>query len=260
MTLNRPPTCSLSPMIPNNASHLRLTAAAGTKLAVASFGIPQLRGLFVPIAWWSLTVVYTPKGLFPHAASLPQAFAHWGRFSTAASRRSLGSVSVPMCRVNLSVPVPVIALVSFYLTNKLIGHGPLLARQAPKGPRLWPPCRMTLWSHRVLPAVSRSYPRAKGTLPMHYSPFRRSTSLHKQACFSVRARLACLIHAASVRSEPGSNPSLDFRSIPVTMFRDRGFVRVRIDLGAGPLRGGPTSVLWQAKLHLPKAYTQNPFL
>ncbi len=115
-------------MIPNNACRLRITAAAGTKLAAAFFGIPQRIRVFGGIAWWSLTVVYIPKDFIPHAASLRQAFAHCGIFVTAASRRSLGSVSVPMRRVNLSVPVPVVALVSRYLTNKLIGHGPLSGR------------------------------------------------------------------------------------------------------------------------------------
>ncbi len=76
MTLNSPPTCSLSPVIPNNARHLRLTAAAGTKLAVASSGIPQRTGVLALIAWWSLTVVYIPKDFILHAASLDQAFAH----------------------------------------------------------------------------------------------------------------------------------------------------------------------------------------
>ena len=33
-----PPTRPLSPVIPNNACHLCITAAAGTELAVASFG------------------------------------------------------------------------------------------------------------------------------------------------------------------------------------------------------------------------------
>ncbi len=112
-------------MIPNNACHLRLTAAAGTKLAVASSGAPQRAEILTLLAWQFLTVVYTPKGLFPHAASLRQTFVHCGIFVTAASRRSLGSVSVPMRRINLSVPVPVVALVSRYLTNKLMGHGPL---------------------------------------------------------------------------------------------------------------------------------------
>jgi hypothetical protein len=40
--------------------------------------------------------VYDPWALFPHAALLRQAFAHCGKFPTAASRRSLGRVSVPV--------------------------------------------------------------------------------------------------------------------------------------------------------------------
>ncbi len=40
-TLKLPPTHALSPVIPNNACHLRLTAAAGTKLAVTSSGFDQ---------------------------------------------------------------------------------------------------------------------------------------------------------------------------------------------------------------------------
>ena len=66
---------------------------------------------------YSVTAVYNPKAFILHAVSLRQAFAHCGRFSTAASRRSLGSVSVPMRRADLSVPVPVVALVGRYLTN-----------------------------------------------------------------------------------------------------------------------------------------------
>ena len=38
-----------------------------------------------------LTAVYNPKTVIPHAALLGQAFAHCPKFSTAASRRSLGS-------------------------------------------------------------------------------------------------------------------------------------------------------------------------
>src|SRR4029077_14765899 len=36
------------------------------------------------------TEIYDPKTFFTHAALLHQAFAHCGRFPTAASRRSLG--------------------------------------------------------------------------------------------------------------------------------------------------------------------------
>jgi hypothetical protein len=70
-----------------------------------------------------LTELYTPKGFIAHAASHCQGFPHCKRFSTAASRRSLGSVSVPVWLTILSDQLPVFALVSHYLTNKLIGRG-----------------------------------------------------------------------------------------------------------------------------------------
>ena len=72
-----------------------------------------------------MTGFYNPKAFITHAASLGQAFAHCPIFPTAASRRSLGRVSVPVWLAVLSDQLPVIALVSCYLANKLIGHGPL---------------------------------------------------------------------------------------------------------------------------------------
>ena len=110
----RPPTRPLRPVIPNNACTLCITAAAGTELAGASF-----RGTVTPLAGHSslATVVYNPKAFIPHAASLRQAFAHCAIFPTAASRRSLGRVSVPMWLVILSDQLPVVALVSHDLTN-----------------------------------------------------------------------------------------------------------------------------------------------
>ena len=76
-----------------------------------------------------LTAVYNPKAFILHAASLRQGFPHCERFSTAASRRSLGSVSVPMLAVNLSIRLDVLALVRHYHTNKLISHEPLFYRE-----------------------------------------------------------------------------------------------------------------------------------
>ncbi len=72
------------------------------------------------------TGLYNPKAFIAHTASLGQAFAHCPIFPTAASRRSLGRVSVPVWLVVLSDQLPVIALVSLYLANKLIGHGLIL--------------------------------------------------------------------------------------------------------------------------------------
>ena len=63
------------------------------------------------------TELYEPKPFFTHAALLHQTFVHCGRFPTAASRRSLGRVSVPMWPISLSTRLCIIALVSRYLTN-----------------------------------------------------------------------------------------------------------------------------------------------
>ena len=61
--------------------------------------------------------LYNPKAFFTHAAWLDQACAHCPKFPTAASRRSLDRVSVPVWRIILSDPLQIVALVSLYLTN-----------------------------------------------------------------------------------------------------------------------------------------------
>ena len=76
-----------------------------------------------------LKEVYNPKAVIPHAASLRQASAHCAIFPTAASRRSLGRISVPVWPVALSGRLPVEALVGHYPTNKLIGRDPILGRK-----------------------------------------------------------------------------------------------------------------------------------
>jgi hypothetical protein len=58
--------------------------------------------------------VYEPRSFFLHAALLRQAFAHCGKFLTAASRRSLGRVAVPMRLVILSDQLLIVALVGLY--------------------------------------------------------------------------------------------------------------------------------------------------
>ncbi len=60
---------------------------------------------------------YDPKAFIIHAAWLDQAFAHCPIFPTAATRRCLGRVSVPVWPINLSARLPIVALVSYYLTN-----------------------------------------------------------------------------------------------------------------------------------------------
>src|SRR5512139_1544904 len=78
-----------------------------------------------------LHALYAPKAFIAHAALLHQAFAHCAIFPTAATRRCLARVSVPMWGATLSGPLPVVALVGRYPTNKLMGRRPLPERFAP---------------------------------------------------------------------------------------------------------------------------------
>ena len=75
------------------------------------------------------TELYDPKAFIAHAALLHQAFAHCAIFPTAASRRSLGRVSVPVWLIVLSDQLRIVALVSRYPTNKLIRRKLLLNRK-----------------------------------------------------------------------------------------------------------------------------------
>ena len=140
--LTLPPTDPLRPINPGNARGLCITAPAGTELGPSySYGTVCLA------ASSHRKELYTPKSFFIHVTSLRQAFAHCGRFSTAASRRSMARVAVPFLGVALSRPLPVIDLVSFYLTNYLIGRRPFLKRLA----------TLILRYYGKLPRLSTSY-------------------------------------------------------------------------------------------------------
>lgn len=84
--------------------------------------VPSVPGI-TPLVSFLLTELYNPKAFITHAAWLGQAFAHCPKFPTAASRRSLGRVSVPVWLIILSDQLPVVALVGRYPTNKLMGRG-----------------------------------------------------------------------------------------------------------------------------------------
>ena len=120
----------------------------------------------------------------------------------------------------LSHPLCIIALVGHYPTNKLVQRSPL-------------PGRNHTFDPGILSGITHSFPwlfRTPGYVTTRYSPFRRSQELLAQPSHSFRllpftwsqqaalqesmseqfstARLACLIHAANVHSEPESNPSI----------------------------------------------------
>ncbi len=117
-------------MTPNNACTFRITAAAGTKLAGASSpGTVKLND-YLPLSPASLSKeLYDPRAFFAHAALLHQGFPHCAISPTAASRRSLDRVSVPVWLIILSNQLPIIALVGYYPANKLMGHGPIFRRK-----------------------------------------------------------------------------------------------------------------------------------
>ncbi len=140
---------------------------------------------------------------------LRQAFAHCGIFVAAAIRRCPGSVSVPMCQIALSRLVPVEALVGRYPTNKLIGNRPL--------PDLRTFDHRTMRSSDVI-RYYRHFRKGTEVPPLFLSPgyvtylFLTRSPLNVLPLPSTHlVRLACFSHAASVRSEPGSNSSLLYR-------------------------------------------------
>ena len=71
-----------------------------------------------------------PKHSIAHAASLHQGSPHCAISPTAASRRSLGRVSVPMWPPTLSGRLLIVALVGRCPANQLIRRGPILHRRS----------------------------------------------------------------------------------------------------------------------------------
>ncbi len=108
-------------------SRLRSLYTQSFRTTLAPYVLPRLlhvvsRSFLVRYSPFSslTTGVYNPKTFFLHAASLHQGFPHCAISPTAASRRSLGRVSVPMWPFNLSVRLLIVDLVSRCLTNYLI--------------------------------------------------------------------------------------------------------------------------------------------
>jgi hypothetical protein len=143
--------------------------------------------------------LYNPKAFIAHAALLHQAFAHCAIFPTAATRRCLARVSVPVWGTTLSGPLPVVALVGRYPTNKLMGRRPL-----PKRLATFIQKTLTLW---ITWGISSPFEPLFPTLGqvtyvlLTHSPLGTPPYCYKSAL----VRLACIRHAASVHPEPGSN-------------------------------------------------------
>ena len=156
--------------------------------------VPSSQGLLDLNYSSHLSEVYNPRAFILHAASLRQGFPHCARFLTAASRRSLARVSVPVWPIILSDRLSVKALVGHYPTNKLIDRRTIQKRMK------------SSFTVSGLWGISHSFPwlsPTSGQVPTCYSPVRHSCTPK-----GLTVRLACLRRAASVRSEPGSNSPL----------------------------------------------------
>ena len=134
-----------------------------------------------------LTGLYDPKAFFTHAALLRQPCGHCAKFLTAASRRSLARVPVPVWLIILSDQLPVVALVGRYPTNQLIGRRPLLVRRLPWIGRLSPPTSRSMVVSGISSAFALLSPTqgqvayALLTRAPLYSPIRKqafSSDLH----------------------------------------------------------------------------------
>ena len=119
-------------------------------------------GYFIP---WKKQFT-TQKAVFLHAAWLDQASTHCPIFPTAASRRSLGRVSVPVWVIVLSDHLSIVALVSRYPTNELIERRPLPKRLTAL------PVQLNAPKHAVLATLSGSYSPLRGRSPTRYSAVR----------------------------------------------------------------------------------------
>src|SRR5436190_22914208 len=113
-------------------------------------------------------MVYNPKAVIPHAASLRQPCGHCARFPTAASRRSLGRVSVPMWLAILSDQLPVVAL------------GPL-PRQLADRPRDSPPAHLAMLSS-FGDAPKRSYAVLTGRWAGYPPPMDKFLTCYAPVC------------------------------------------------------------------------------
>ncbi len=143
-----------------------------------------------------MTGVYDPKAFILHAASHCQAFAHCKWSSTAASRRSLGSVSVPVWLTILSDQLPV-------SLGEPLPHQQADGTRAPpeatgseeSPPSDYLPCERQ--PHPVLARLSAGYPQLQGRLPTRSSPFRHS---HQIVLLLSGSRSTCMPHPRCQRS------------------------------------------------------------
>ena len=143
-----------------------------------------------------LKAVYDTNAFVPHAALLRQGCPHCAIFPTAASRRSLGRISVPMWPVGLSTRLPVVGWAGRCPAHYLMGRDPIHRRLGFPAP--------SMREGRCI-GYQSAFRRA---VPVRWAGWSRVTHPFATLCApegALTVRLACVRHAASVHPEPGSN-------------------------------------------------------
>jgi len=170
-------------------------------------------------------MLFTHLKRFPegnHSESPCHAFAHCKGFATAASRRTGILVSVCLWGLPLPWPLPVIGLVSRYLTNCLIGRSlivkPIASNSATDFSEEGFPHLLT---YMVLASVSRRCPLLNGRLTTCYSAVRHYPKKDSRlACFS-RTPIAVpssKINWSYIISSFTKNPDLNWILSKITTF------------------------------------------
>ena len=202
------------PFTTNLLNHLRTLYAQLFRITLAPYVLPRLLARSQPglscmvqsFVSSHTTELYDPRAFFTHAALLHQGSPHCAISPTAASRRSLDRVSVPMWPFTLSGRLLIVALVGSYPTNQLI--------------------RRKLVCDRFRFAVSISQSKQFISYQLTFLSVIRVSQVdylrvthpsatklyifHPKTSYIHFVRLACVRHAASVHPEPGSNSQLKF--------------------------------------------------
>ena len=133
--------------------------------------VPSLSSLLIEL--------YIPKYFFTHAASLHQGFPHCAIFPTAASRRSLGRVSVPMWPFTLSGRLLIVGLVGRYPANCLIRRGIILFHRSFSHGKMSYCALMRYYQPfpTAIPRYRAGFPRVTHPSATQYKVFRPKTSV-----------------------------------------------------------------------------------
>ena len=142
----------------------------------------------------------TRRALVLHAAWLDQPSGHCPIFLTAASRRSLGRVSVPVWGAFLSEPLNIVGTVGRYPAVYLMLREPIRHHRNFQHP---------LMRENVLRGIRRRFQRLSPCDGQVAHVLRTLLPVAARVLLPRAApRLACVKPAASVHPEPGSNSSL----------------------------------------------------